>query len=256
MRSRIWPDSILLILGAITLAAWSVIALQSQAITMTTVVNGHVGGGMAMHHTGHHLSGASPSLWVTGSSWLVMIAAMMSLLLLEPLRNVRSRSFSSRRRRSMLWFTTGYILVWIAGCLFLHFLASVLQQALGHPWALWIVGTITLVWQMSPAKQSSLNLCHRQPTLAAFGWQADLGALRYGTVSGVTCFGSCGWLMLLTFMVDSGHAMTMLAVTLFIIAERFEQVRTPAWQWRFPCRFLAIILAQIRFRALPAISRN
>lgn len=247
MGTRTWPDSLLLILAAISLTAWCAIVVQPHNMPMPTSVQPM--SAMPMHlHSGHHMAGPAHSPLAIVYGWVLMMAAMMSLVILAPLQHVRDRSFASRKRRSLLLFVAGYGAVWGLGSLALYGLAGVLGEVLPGATGLMVAGAAVLFWQLSPAKQYCLNLCHRQPALAAFGRQADRSVMQYGLINGVACFGACGGLMLLTLMAGEAHAIAMLAVTVFIVAERFESARPPAWQWRVPCKLWRIVVAQARIR--------
>ncbi|WP_459744140.1 copper chaperone [Pseudomonas sp. 3A(2025)] len=248
MRTRTWPDSLLLVLVAISLSAWCVIAVQPHGMSMPAFGSAapmHMHGA---HHLAHHMEAQASSPLAIVYGWVLMMAAMMSLVILAPLQYVRDRSFASRKRRSLLLFVVGYGAVWVLGSLLLYGLAAVLGKVLPGAVGLMAVGAAVLVWQVSPARQHCLNLCHRQPALAAFGRAADRSVMHYGLINGVSCFGACGGLMLLTLMAGEAHAIAMLAVTVFIVAERFEPARVPAWQWRVPGKLLRIVVAQARIR--------
>src|SRR4051812_21062258 len=72
-------------------------------------------GGTAMHG---HGAGAHALFAFTdaGMHWLLMLAAMMGPVLIEPIQLVRSHSLARRRNRSTLLFLGGYLAIWsVAG---------------------------------------------------------------------------------------------------------------------------------------------
>jgi len=111
-----------------------------------------------------------------------------------------------------------------------------------------LVALIAVIWQSSPIKQRCLNRNHAHTELAAFGWAADLDALRFGWRHGVWCFGSCWALMLLPMLISRGHIAAMAAVTLWLFAERLERPTPPQWRWHGPDKALRIVIAQIQAR--------
>jgi len=109
---------------------------------------------------------------------------------------------------------------------------------------------VAFVWQLSPAKQRSLNRCHARPALSAFGSAADLDALRFGSMQGIWCVGSCWALMLLPVLVSGWHVAAMAAVALWLSAERLDTPVPPRWGLRVPAKAARIALAQTRTMAL------
>jgi hypothetical protein len=60
-----------------------------------------------------------------------------------------------------------------------------------------------------------------------------------------------GALMLLPLFVVQAHIFAMIAVTLFILAERLENPAPLAWRWRGAGRGLRILAAQARIHLAP-----
>ena len=58
--------------------------------------------------------------------------------------------------------------------------------------------------EVSPIKQRCLNRCHADPEISAFGVAADIDALRFGTMHGIWCAGSCWALMLCPMLAHVG----------------------------------------------------
>jgi predicted metal-binding membrane protein len=173
----------------------------------------------------------SPAKIASGT--VVMIIAMMSPLVVAPLRYLRQRTFARRRARSTLLFLAGYALSWMtAGMALQGFtltLRGIVPAAMGSFAAALLA---TMLWQISPAKQWCLNRCHRHPPLPAFGAQADRAAFIFGLTNGSACAGACWALMLLPLLMIHGHVIGMCAVTLYVIAERIERPAPLGWRWR------------------------
>jgi predicted metal-binding membrane protein len=186
------------------------------------------------------------------SGWALMIVAMMLPLVIAPLRHVRDRSFARRRMRAMLIFVAGYLAVWMAAGIGLQAMALAARWAVPAPLlCLGVAAAVAMGWQVSPAKQWCLNRCHRRPHLAAFGAAADRDAFDFGLTNGASCVAACWALMLLTLVVERGHLLGMVAVTLFVLAERLENPAPLAWRWCGPGKALPIVMAQARMRLAP-----
>jgi predicted metal-binding membrane protein len=247
---------------SIGLAAWSLMALDAHVVALPVL--------------------CSPTLWAVPLSvsfdlallfnsatdlalgWILMIVAMMTPLVLAPLRHVCDRSFARRRVRSMLLFAGGYMAVWMAGGGALAALALTLRWAVPD-WRLCLaLGlAVAVAWQVSPAKQWGLNRCHARPRLAAFGLAADRDSLGFGLAYGASCASACWPLMLLPLVMGHGHIWAMICVALFAFAERLERPAPLAWRWRGPDKALRIAAARVRsvsgqpyFPFRPAVGRK
>jgi len=187
-----------------------------------------------------------PASLATG--WTLMLVAMMSPVLIQPIRYIRLRSFTRRRTRSIILFVTGYAAIWMAlGAV----LWSIDLAAKFLPESYLVAGgmvVIASVWQFSPIKQRCLNRCHAHAELAAFGVAADFDALRFGIMHGIWCAGSCWALMLLPMVLSRGHVLAMATVAVLIFGERLEQPTPPSWRWRGPGRAARFVVAQARIR--------
>ncbi|MHA6785014.1 copper chaperone [Pseudonocardia saturnea] len=205
-------------------------------------------------HAGH--AHGSPASRAAG--WLLMLAAMMSPLLVGPVRHVRDRSFARRRARAVTLFLAGWTAVWtVAGA----GLLAVSGVAGGEPVAAWAAVVVAVGWQASPAKQRSLNRVHAHPELPAFDRAADVGALRFGVAHAVWCVGTCWALMLLTLLVPYGQLAVMAAVTLWLAAERLDPPSPVRWRLRGPRAAARVAAAQAaawtaRQRGVPASRRG
>jgi predicted metal-binding membrane protein len=183
------------------------------------------------------------------AGWALMLVAMMSPTLIAPVHHVIKRSFKRRRPRSVALFLFGYAAVWMAAGAVLV-TATLMLNLLAPPSYLPVVGLgiVALVWQCSPMKQRCLNRGHNHSELAAFGFAADLDALRFGIIHAVWCVGSCWALMLLPMLLVEGHLTAMAAVTFLIISERLEHPRPLSWSLRFRGKLMRILIAQTRIR--------
>lgn len=209
---------------AVSLIAWIVILLEPRVSSCCSAYG--AGGSWQM------LLAANPpgSLAI---DWALMLVAMMAPMLIAPLYHIRISSFDRRRLRSMTLFVVGYGAVWMAAGV------VIVAVQLAATWVLpqsylpaIIVGLIALVWQASPFKQRCLNRCHSHRPLAAFGFAADLDALRFGAETGLWCTASCWAAMLFPMLLPDGHFVAMAAVALLMFCERLDPPKTPAWQWR------------------------
>lgn len=182
--------------------------------------------------------------------WLLMVAAMMSPLLIPTLRHVQARSLPRRRRRAVLLVIAAYAAIWAPAGLALHAVAASLRWALpAGALTLAAVVLAAAVWQLSPLKQRCLNRHHAHRTIAAFGRDADLDALRAGGTHAFWCFGSCWAFMLVPLVAGAWHLPAMALVTLWIWAERFDTPAAPAWRARLPLQAVRIVTATTRSAA-------
>ena len=152
----------------------------------------------------------------------------------------------------MLLFVAGYMVAWMITGVGLQAMALAARWAAPEPLLCFgLAAAVAALWQVSPAKQWCLNRCHRQPHLAAFGAAANRDAFEFGLTNGASCVGACWALMLLPLLAGHGHFFAMIAVTLFIFAERLESPAPLAWRWRGPGKALRIVAAQARIQLAP-----
>jgi predicted metal-binding membrane protein len=236
-----------LAVAAVTLGAWGVLAFGAAGGRPLMAICAGAGLWLRPDLASLRLALALTPPWTLAAGWALMVAAMMAPLTISPLRHVTERSFAVRRWRSGLLFVLGYGLAWMIAGVLLQALALGARLIAPHSWLpLAVAAAVAVVWQVSPAKQRSLNRCHRRPPLAAFGLAADRDAARFGLVNGAWCVGACWALMLLPLLLDGGHLIAMAAVALFLFAERLEPPAPLGWRWRFPGRALRIAVAQTR----------
>jgi predicted metal-binding membrane protein len=216
-----------------SLSGWFILAAIDQRIPLTEICAASIGLERLWY----------PPIGGTGQSVLAMLVlasfamvlAMMAPLLTVPMTHLWIRSLARRRLRAVALFSLAYAAVWTAAMTLLA-IASAGLAALGIGW--FVALALAAFWQSTPARQGSLNRCHRLPRLGAFGWAADRDCLAYGFTSGLWCVGACWALMLLPMFVERGHFLAMLAVMAFLLIER--QMPSRAVRWRMP---FAIYLA-------------
>jgi len=98
-------DAWLVVLGSTSLFAWAVLGLYGATWRCRLLLRRNA---LAVRCRSRSTlrSCSTPAKLAAGSA--LMIAAMMSPLLMAPLRHVRDRSFARRRARAMLLFVAGY----------------------------------------------------------------------------------------------------------------------------------------------------
>lgn len=165
------------------------------------------------------------------AEWALMLLAMMPPLLALPITHLRRSSLPRRRGRAIMAFVLGYGAVWLAAALPLLLAGLGLRLLLG-PLALPAALLLALGWSASPQYARAQRVAHRFPRIGLFGGQALRDALGFGALHGRDCLRTCWAWMLVPLMVDGGHLMVMLAVSILLLAER----RTPAGPlgWRCP----------------------
>ncbi len=164
--------------------------------------------------------------------WIMMIAMMLPsaapTILLAAALNRRSQSSVPPFGRTT-WFTSGYLLAWLAFSLVATGMHVVLDQLglismLMQLKSRWLAGAILVaagVWQFTPLKDTCLRHCrspiafltmHRRP--------GNAGALRMGMSHGAYCLGCCWFLMLLLFAGGVMNLLLIGALALVVLAEK------------------------------------
>ena len=227
-------------LAAASLAAWALIAVHPLGMAVPALCAGHdvstIAAMIRSMSTVPDLLAVAVTLNPPASvatGWGLMLVAMMSPLLAEPLLHVRRRSLRARQARSTLIFLVAYLSVWFAAGAILLVVAFTAQLCLG-PTALPAILAIAAIWQVSPAKQVCLNRCHSSPTLSAFGPAGDQDVFGYGFTQALWCVGTCWSLMLVPLLVEGWHVLTMMFGTMWALAERVERPTRPSWRLRWP----------------------
>lgn len=238
----------LVVLATASLLAWSALAFGGSTLMFPALCSANAWPVMPLSESfDSALVFNAPARLASG--WALMLAAMMLPLLVAPLRHVRERSFARRRTRAMLLFVLGYLAVWMAAGMVLQVATLVALWTVPLPltW-LAVAFAVAMLWQVSPAKQWCLNRCHRRPALAAFEPAADHDVFRFGLANGAACAGACWALMLLMLLAGKGQFPAMIAIMLFLLAERLEGPAPLAWQWRGGAKAIRLIAARLRIR--------
>lgn len=166
------------------------------------------------------------------TDWGLMLAAMMPLLLVAPLRYVRRCSLSGFQTVQSLGFVTGYALVWIVAIPLFLAATLLLRSVFVDATALIATLALALLWSASPIQRHVLNLAHRSPRLALGGRRGFSATLRFGLSHGTLCLCACWAWMLVPMMVGPGslHAITMILVSAILITERMSQNAPAVWR--------------------------
>jgi len=215
----------------ITAVAWGILAFESHSGLMTHCMTVNFGTLSVAVFTRHLFTmNSSPTLL---TEWFVMLGAMMSPALIQPVRHLQVHSFTRRRARSIAVFVIGYIVIWMA--VGSSLLGSQLLVEVTAPQS-WLPAMAALVaavaWQCAPIKQICLNRCHAHFDVPVFGLAADWGALRFGMIHGLWCAGSCWAVMLACMLLPRCHLFAMALATTIIGFERLERPQPPSWRLR------------------------
>jgi len=239
------PELWLVVLWSASLLAWALLALDASNLLLPGYCSAVPG--RATPASASVVLGMAYDLPMAFAFfWALMVVAMMFPLLTSPLQHLFDRSFAQRRARSMLLFIAAYVMIWMSAGMALELVGLGVQWLMPRPpGSLGLAGITAILWQVSPAKQSCLNRCHRRPPLAAFGAVADRDAFVFGLSTGLSCIGACWAVMLLPLIMGRAHILGMLAVTVFVGAERLERPASLSWRWRFPVKALRIARAKI-----------
>lgn len=174
-------------------------------------------------------------------AWMVMLLAMMAPLLITPLRHVRAQVLARNRVWAGLAFVLGYGLSWMMAGAVLLTLALWLRMGTAAS-AHWAVAGLALLlalfWQAAPWRQKARNRAHRFPPIAGFAPRAFRDAFGFGLRHSGWCVLTCAPLMLVTLVVPAEHLTVMIAVSLWLWAERQERPAYPAWRFVWPRSFL------------------
>ena len=221
-------------------AAWAAVASMSHERKLVAFCNSDVWTAMSLDRFALVATFYPPAS--LAGEWMLMIAAMMMPMLSGAVGHVRARSLPRRRKRSLALFIIGYWAIWGACGIPIVLAMLTLQLMQLSPVAtIALVGSLILIWQFSPVKQFCLNRCHDQPPLAAHGIAADLAALGFGVTQAIWCCGTCWALMLAPLMTQDGHLFAMAATSAYLIAERLDPPRRPAWEIRWPSTIVRLL---------------
>jgi predicted metal-binding membrane protein len=196
-----------------------------------------------------HDHGWSNNADVVAVRWLLMLAAMMTPVLIQPVQFLRGHGLARRRARATWLFVSGYVASWtVAGAVMLSIAATVETTRLVSGIAPVAVLAVAVIWQCSPAKQICLKRCHERPALAVFGPRANVDVLTFGAMHGVWCIGSCWAWMLVPFLLPGGHIVAMSATAGLIFLERVGKPAQPRWGWRGLGTGWRLVVGQLRIR--------
>jgi len=230
-------------LASAAAAAWAAAALMSHERKLVAFCSSDVWTAISLDRFALAITFYSPAS--LAGEWMLMVATMMMPMLSGAVGHVRARSLPHRRKRSLALFMVGYSATWGAcGIPIVLAMLTLQLMQLSPMVTIALVGSLILIWQFSPAKQFYLNRCHDQPPLAAHGIAADLAALRYGVTQAIWCCGTCWAPMLVPLTAQDWHLFAMAATSAYLIAERLDPPRRPAWEIRWP----ATIVRLLRFR--------
>jgi predicted metal-binding membrane protein len=165
-------------------------------------------------------------------SWLVMLLAMMTPLIWQPLAHVWDRSLTERRMRAILLFLGGYLGVWMAVMAVLALLAVALRLVAGSEVMAFVIAVgVAILWQTMPVKARFLRRCHALRPLPAFGLSADFASVCFGTEIARACVVACWAIMLVPLASDVAHIPMMGIAAVLMLAERYSgplSLRFPA----------------------------
>jgi predicted metal-binding membrane protein len=228
--------------------AWPIVALSAVAWVLVIVLDHSVlvpylcSSNAAADWSGASALAATLSVnaWAGQAlSWFVMLLAMMTPPLWQPLAHVWDRSLAERRVRAVLLFLGSYFGVWMLAMAVLTLAAVGLRIVAGSAaLAFAIAAGVAVLWQMTPAKARFLNRCHALRPLPAFGLAADIGSLRYGLQVAAPCVGACWAMMLLPLASDAAHIVVMAMTALWMLSERYSGRPFDLFAWAQACRSL------------------
>jgi len=213
-----------LVLVLVTLASWIWIVLMARDMYGTML------GASAWMMTAHWDLVHVLLLW---AMWAVMMTAMMlpsaAALVLLYAGALRTRG-ERHANRSIYALAGGYLVVWgvfSAGATLLQrLLASALMltpmMEPGTPIMAALLLAIAGVYQLTPLKRACLRVCRSPLSYLLQHWRdGALGALRLGVDHGIYCLGCCWALMLLLFAGGVMNLVVIVALTLWVLAEKF-----------------------------------
>lgn len=117
--------------------------------------------------------------------WLLMLIAMMLPTTVPAVRYVAFASRRTRRQRSVLAFSLGYLLAWLPLGVLVSLLLVTLPPLGPAPVA--IVLALAGGWELTRVKRLALRRCHRTSPVRFDGPAADRSAAGFGWQHGRTC---------------------------------------------------------------------
>ncbi|MES2980126.1 MAG: DUF2182 domain-containing protein [Pseudomonadota bacterium] len=172
--------------------------------------------------------------------WAVMMAAMM-LPSAMPMILFFGRIASERRARggeavASMFFTLGYVAIWLAFSAFAVLLQLALERAallspMMETTSVVFAGLILAgagAYQWTPFKQACLRRCRSPLEFVLTQWrQGRAGAFQMGARHGGYCLGCCWTLMLLLFVGGVMNLAWITGIALFVLVEKLA----PAGHW-------------------------
>jgi predicted metal-binding membrane protein len=208
---------------AISLAAWAALVLRPAQHALAGICTGDLRLGSSQQ--GAAALALTALEWTAG--WILMTAAMMLPLIVEPVRRTAFSSLWRRRHRAIAGFLLGYVAIWaLAGLFDLAVVAGMKRLNAAESLTTALIFVIAAAWELTPFKRRALSGCHRTMPLRPSGWAADLDCLSYGALHGRSCIASC-WALMLAPLFASNHLTAMALVTAIGAAGRYWPRREP-----------------------------
>ena len=174
-----------------------------------------------------------PHLLLLWAMWAVMMTAMMlpsaSPLVLLYAGALRTRG-DARVGRKTYAMASGYMLVWglfsVAATVLQRVLSSVLvltpMMEPSTPESAAVLLAIAGLYQLTPLKGACLRVCRSPLSYLLQHWApGTFAAFRLGAQHGAYCLGCCWALMLLLFAGGVMNLVVIVALTLWVLAEKF-----------------------------------
>jgi predicted metal-binding membrane protein len=147
-------------------------------------------------------------------AWVLMLLAMMLPTTVPAIRYVAFASRRTRRQRSVLAFSLGYLVAWLPLGVVLSLLLAVLPPLGSVPVAIAIA--LAGAWELTSTKRLALRRCHRTSPVRFDGLAADRSAAGFGWMHGRTCVLIGGPAMIaLTVLGHPAIATVIVAVIMF-----------------------------------------
>jgi predicted metal-binding membrane protein len=232
--------------------AWTTLAAGAAAARGS---GGFSGGGLPSHGTlwlctlgAHGISSAGTDAATAGTSitastllaaapmWALMSGAMMVPSAMPAVQHVASHSLYWRRRRAAGEFIVSFLGIWLAFSVLVLGALTNWEQAESRA-ALPAALALAALWQLTPFKLWALRGCHRSSRLPPRGWQATMGAGRFGLSNGCACLASC-WALMSAVALSRSPIFPWMAVATVLVYLEKKSVRP-----RRAARRLAILLA-------------
>jgi predicted metal-binding membrane protein len=143
----------------------------------------------SMPGMGHAHSAMGDGTWAAFGhellAWVLMLLAMMLPTTVPAVRYVAFASRRTRRQRSVLAFSLGYLTAWLPLGILVSLLRALLPPLGPVPVAIAIA--LAGAWELTPAKRLALRRCHRTAPVRFDGLAADRSASAFGWKHGNTC---------------------------------------------------------------------